>query len=180
MRAKQPIWIHVLFAAWLVWMVDVATKTWALATLEGKAPRHIIGTFLQFTFTRNSGAAFSFAPGGTIFLTTFALIVVGAIAYWARKITSGSWGIVLGLVLGGSLGNLTDRVFRTGTTHGFARGEVIDWIQTPHWPIFNVADSAIVIAALLAMILSIRNIVPISPQVLDDPDGKESEDSHES
>ena len=175
MRAKQPIWNSVLLAAWLVWMVDVLTKTWALTSLEGRAPRHIIGSFLQCTFTRNSGAAFSFAPGGTIFLTSFALIIVCAIGYWARKITSRSWGLVLGLVLGGSLGNLTDRIFRTGTSHGFFRGEVIDWISLPHWPIFNFADSAIVLAAVLASLLSIRNIAPISPpRSLDE----ESEDLH--
>ncbi len=158
-------------------MLDVATKTWALATLEGKPSRHIIGTFLQFTFARNSGAAFSFAPGGTIFLTSFALIVVTAIGYWARKITSRPWGIVLGLVLGGSLGNLSDRIFRTGGSRGFFQGEVIDWISTPHWPIFNIADSAIVIAAVFATFLSLRNIAPIShPSDIDE----ESEDSHES
>ncbi|CAB4711967.1 unannotated protein [freshwater metagenome] len=178
MRAKKSIWSSVLFAAWLVWMADAASKAWALTTLEGKAPRHILGEFLQFTFTKNSGAAFSFATGGTFFLTSFALVVVVAIAYWSRKITSPAWAIVLGLVLGGSLGNLSDRIFRTGSNRGFFSGEVIDWISLPHWPIFNLADSAIVIAAVLATILSFRNIAPISPAGPIDPHDSESEGSN--
>jgi signal peptidase II len=66
------------------------------------------------------------------------------------------------LVLGGVLGNLTDRIFREP---GFLQGHVIDWIQLPRWPVFNVADSAIVIAAVMAIILTIRNIAPITPGV---------------
>lgn len=164
LRRKQPIWSQVLLAAWFVWLVDVGSKTWALIYLEGKEPLKIIGTFLQFTLTKNSGAAFSFATSGTIFLTTFGLIVVVLIGFWARRITSRPWAIALGLVLGGTLGNLTDRTFRGGQGRGAFRGEVIDWIALPHWPIFNVADSAIVIAAVIAMVLSLRNIAPISPK----------------
>jgi len=62
-------------------------------------------------------------------------------------------------VLGGVFGNLTDRIFREPA---FLRGAVIDWIQLPRWPVFNVADSAIVIAAFLAVVLSARNITPIN------------------
>jgi signal peptidase II len=65
-----------------------------------------------------------------------------------------------GLLLGGILGNLTDRIFREPS---FLQGHVIDWIQLPNWPVFNIADSAIVIAAAIAMILTIRNISPITP-----------------
>jgi signal peptidase II len=61
--------------------------------------------------------------------------------------------------LGGVLGNLTDRIFRQP---GFLNGNVIDWIQIPHWPVFNLADSAITVAALIAFILSLRNISPIT------------------
>lgn len=162
---KQPIWGRVLLAAWFVWLADAGSKTWALIYLEGREPVQIIGTFLQLILAKNSGAAFSFATNGTIFLTTFGLLVVVLIGFWTRRITSHSWAIVLGLVLGGTLGNLTDRIFRG--SKGSFRGEVIDWIALPHWPIFNVADSAIVIAAVVAMILSFRNIAPISPKSAD-------------
>ncbi|MEK6649124.1 MAG: signal peptidase II [Actinomycetota bacterium] len=169
MRYKQPIWSSVLLSAWFVWLADVGSKTWALIYLEGREPVKIIGTFLQLALTKNSGAAFSFATNGTVFLTTFGLLVVVLIGFWTRRITSRPWAIALGLVLGGTLGNLTDRTFRSG--HGAFRGEVIDWIALPHWPTFNVADSAIVIAAVVAMILSFRNIAPISPKSKEGPNG---------
>jgi len=162
LRHKQPIWSTVLLAAWLVWLLDVATKSWALIYLDGKEPVKILGTFLQLTLTKNAGAAFSVATGGTVFLTTFGFFVVVFIGYWARRITSRPWAIALGLVLGGTLGNLTDRTFRGGG--GAFAGKVIDWIALPHWPIFNVADSAIVVAALIAVVLALRNIAPISPK----------------
>lgn len=162
LRHKQPIWASVLWAAWFVWLADVGSKTWALTYLEGKSPLKILGTFLQLSLTKNSGAAFSFATSGTIFLTTFGLLIVVVIGFWAKRITSRPWAVALGLVLGGTLGNLTDRIFRVG--RGAFRGEVIDWIALPHWPTFNIADSAIVIAAVIAMILSLRNIAPISPK----------------
>lgn len=162
LRLPRPIWSSVLLAAWLVWLLDVGTKTWALTFLERKGSLKILGTFLQFTLTKNSGAAFNVATGGTVFLTTFGFLVVLFIIYWAKRITSRPWALVLGLVLGGTLGNLTDRTFRGGS--GAFRGKVIDWIELPHWPVFNVADSAIVIAALIAVILALRNIVPIAPK----------------
>ena len=162
LRHKYPIWSRVLLAAWLVWLIDVGTKTWALVYLEGKMPLKIMGTFLQLTLTKNAGAAFSVATGGTVFLTTFGFLVVLFIGFWAIRITSRPWAWALGLVLGGTLGNLTDRTFRG--SGGAFHGAVIDWISLPHWPIFNIADSAIVIAAVIAVILSLRNIAPISPK----------------
>jgi signal peptidase II len=84
--------------------------------------------------------------------------VVAVIAFYSIKITSFGWSIVLGLALGGILGNLSDRIFRAP---GYFVGHVIDWIQLPNWPVFNLADSAIVVAATLAVILSIRNISPM-------------------
>ena len=148
-----------LFAtAWTIWLLDFVTKTWALSSLSSQ-PRKIIGTFLQFTLLKNSGAAFSFATGFTIFFSLLAVAVVAATSYYAPRITSQGWAIAIGLLLGGVLGNLTDRIFRSP---GFLSGHVIDWIQIPHWPVFNLADSAISIAALIALILSAKNIPPIA------------------
>lgn len=168
MRPKNAIWKRVLLSAWLVWLLDIGTKTWALASLSDKSSVRILGDFLTLTLTKNSGAAFSFATGGAAVLGLFAIVVVFAIGYWAPKITSRPWGYVLGLVLGGSLGNLTDRLFRSSGKSGVFKGEVIDWIRVPHWPIFNIADSAIVVAAVVATILSIRNISPITDRRSDD------------
>ena len=167
LRRDSPIWIRVLLVAWLVWLLDVGSKAWALATLENQEPRKILGNFLTLTLVKNSGAAFSFATSGTVLLASFSILVICAIGYWARRLTSLPWAYVFGLVLGGSLGNLSDRIFRASPQQGSFRGQVIDWIALPHWPIFNLADSAIVIAAILSAILSIRNISPISPSSTD-------------
>ncbi|MEY4035640.1 MAG: hypothetical protein RLZZ311_817, partial [Actinomycetota bacterium] len=148
-----------LFAtAWTIWLFDFATKTWALHSLSSQ-PRKIIGSFLQFTLVHNSGAAFSFATGFTIVFSLLALAVVIAVIYYAPKLTSHGWQIAIGLLLGGVLGNLTDRIFREPS---FLSGHVIDWIQIPHWPVFNIADSAICIAAAISFILSVRNVPPIT------------------
>lgn len=157
------MWIRVLLVAWLVWLLDVGSKTWALATLENEEPKKILGNFLSLSLARNSGAAFSIATSRTQFLATFAIIVICGIGYWARRLTSLPWAYVFGLVLGGTLGNLTDRIFRASPQNGAFRGRVIDWIVLPHWPVFNLADSAIVIAVAISAILSIRNVSPISP-----------------
>ena len=85
--------------------------------------------------------------------------MVAVIFYFSRKVKSLPWAVALGLVLGGIFGNLSDRIFRSP---GGLQGEVIDWIQIPHWPVFNIADSAIVIAALISMILTGRNISPVT------------------
>jgi signal peptidase II len=144
--------------AWAIWLIDLATKSWALANLDSRNPVKIIGSFLQLTLIKNSGAAFSFAEGATVLFTIFACVVVAAISYFAPKLTSKGWSVVLGLALGGILGNLSDRIFREP---GFFTGHVIDWIELPNWPVFNIADSAIVIAAAIAVFLSIKNISPI-------------------
>lgn len=118
----------------------------------------MIGDFFQLTLVRNPGAAFSFASGATIFLSLFSLVVMCAIFYYAPQITSRGWAVVFGLVLGGILGNMVDRIFRDP---GVLRGHVIDWLELPNWPVFNIADTAIVVASLLSVILTARNIQPI-------------------
>ena len=148
-----------LFAiAWTIWLFDFATKTWALQSLTSE-PRKVIGTLLQFTLVHNSGAAFSLATSFTFAFSLLALSVVAAVIYFAPKITSQGWIFTVGLLLGGVLGNLTDRIFREPS---FLSGHVVDWIQIPHWPVFNIADMAISVAAVVAFALSLRNIPPIT------------------
>jgi signal peptidase II len=152
-------WRTLYGVAWFVWVLDLATKLWAVNTLSDRSNIKVIGDFFQLTLVRNPGAAFSVAEGATIFLTLFGFLVMGVIFYYSTKITSRGWSVVLGLAMGGILGNLVDRIFREP---GFLRGHVIDWLQVPNWPVFNIADSAIVLAAALSMILSLRNIPPVS------------------
>lgn len=145
-----------------MWAIDFVSKNWAINYQAGHSNRRVLGSFLQLTFAKNSGAAFSFATRGTILLTLFSIIVILAIGYWSPRLTSRHWALVLGLVLGGTLGNLSDRIFRANVSTGYFKGEVIDWIQLPHWPVFNLADSSIVVAAVIASYLSLRNIPPIA------------------
>ena len=143
----------------LTWGLDVATKIWAVNNLSARNPVELLGSFFQLTLVRNPGAAFSFATGATIVFTFISIAAVITIVYYSFKITSLGWATALGLLLGGVLGNFTDRLFRSP---GFLKGEVIDWLELTHWPVFNLADSAIVVAAFLAIVLSIRNVGPIN------------------
>ncbi len=148
------IWL----TAWTIWLFDYATKTWALSNFSSD-PQPVIGTLLQFTLIKNSGAAFSFASGFTLAFSLLAVAVIATIVRYAARITSRGWLTCAGLLLGGVLGNLTDRIFREP---GFFLGHVIDWIQIPNWPVFNIADIAISTAALLAFIQTMRSVPPIT------------------
>ena len=152
-------WRTLYGVAWFVWVLDLATKLWAVSTLSDRSNIKVLGDFFQLTLVRNPGAAFSIAEGATIFLTLFGFFVLAIIFYYSIKITSKGWSVVLGLAMGGILGNLVDRIFREP---GVLRGHVIDWLQVPNFPVFNIADSAIVIAAGISMLLSLRNIPPIT------------------
>jgi signal peptidase II len=138
-----------------VYLADQLTKAWVSANLQADQPRDLIGSVLQLNLTHNAGAAFSIGTGLTWVLTTIACAVVVFVIVAARRLGSRGWALALGLLLGGSLGNLTDRVFRAP---GPGRGHVVDFLQLPHYPIFNVADSAIVSAAVLIAVLALRGI----------------------
>ena len=150
--------------ACLIWAIDFFTKNWAIQNLSG-ASRQVLSDFLKLTLVRNPGAAFSMATGFTIIFTSISVAVAIFITRYAARITHRWWAVVAGLVLGGVLGNLSDRIFRSP---GFLYGHVIDWIELPRWPVFNVADSAIVIAAGIAILLTTRNIPPY-PKVRNEP-----------
>jgi signal peptidase II len=105
-------WRSLYLIAWVVWLIDLGTKIWAEKSLSSRANIEVLGSFLQLTFIRNSGAAFSIGTGKTIIFTIFALVVLILITRYAAQITSKGWATVGGLLLGGILGNLTDRIFR--------------------------------------------------------------------
>ncbi len=133
--------------------VDVATKTWIVRDYRDGRVTHLVRGVLDIEQSRNPGAAFNLATGGTILLSLVAAAVVVVIGRVSRGLRSGGWALALGLLLGGALGNLGDRVFRSP---GLLRGEVVDWIYLHHWPVFNVADSGITIGGLLAVVLAAR------------------------
>jgi signal peptidase II len=95
------------------------------------------------------------ATGATWLLTVVAIAVVVVIVRISRRLGSRGWAAALGFLLGGALGNLTDRLVRPP---GVFRGHVIDFLEFPHWPIFNLADSSITVAAVLIALLSLAGI----------------------
>jgi signal peptidase II len=133
---------------------DAITKSLVVAHLRPDQPVHLIGNLLMFWLTRNPGAAFSVGTGETIVFTVIAFAVVVSIARTARNLRSLGWAIALGLLLGGAMGNLADRILRAP---GLFRGDVVDWIAVTTWyPIFNLADSAIVCGGILTVVLAMR------------------------
>lgn len=135
--------------------LDQVTKAIAVATLEGEPSIPVLGEWLQLTFVRNPGAAFSLAGGYTVIISGLAMVVSFFIVRTARTLTNVWWAIVLGGILGGALGNLVDRVLRAP---GPLRGHVVDFLELPNWPVFNVADMALVGSAILAVVLSLRGV----------------------
>lgn len=140
-----------VITAVLVLVLDLATKVVVVATLSDRPPIRLLGGILLLRQARNSGAAFSIAEGATVLFTAVAVGVVLVILRTARRLRSLPWALVLGLLLGGASGNLLDRLFRAP---GPLRGAVVDWIDFRVWPVFNVADSAIVVGGILAVLLS--------------------------
>jgi signal peptidase II len=144
-----------LSVAVLVLALDITSKLLVVANLSDGHLIRLLGGFLTLRESRNSGAAFSLGPSLTILYSLIAVTVIVVILRTSRRIRSAPWAITLGLLLGGATGNLIDRIFRSP---GPFRGWVVDWIQVPHWPVFNLADSAIVCGGILAVLLSIRGI----------------------
>jgi signal peptidase II len=138
-----------------VFIADVISKIIVVAALKPDQPVWLISGLLDLNLTRNSGAAFSFGTGQTVVFTAIAIGVIIFILRTSRRLHSLPWAVTLGLLLGGAAGNLTDRLLRAP---GVFRGDVVDWIQLPHWPVFNVADSCIVCGGFLAVVLAARGI----------------------
>jgi len=146
-----------LGVAVLAYGLDLLSKLWVVTSLEGRQPIQVVGSYLRLQAIRNGGAAFGFGQGMTIVFTIIAAGVIVVIFRIARKLHSLPWAIALGLLLGGALGNLTDRVFRSP---GFLEGHVVDFIAPTHFAVFNLADSAIVCGGVLIVLLSFRGLDP--------------------
>ena len=132
--------------------LDIVTKVLAVRLLTPGQPVSIIGDTVTWTLVRNSGAAFSMATGYTWVLTLVASCVVVGIIWMGRRLVSPWWAIGLGMILGGAMGNLVDRFFRSP---GPLRGHVVDFLSIGWWPVFNVADPSVVGGAILLVVLSL-------------------------
>lgn len=144
-----------LIVAGVVAVTDQVTKALAVAALEGGRVVPVIDGFLQLRLVRNPGAAFGIGSSLTVVLVLIVAAVIVVILTMSRRLTSVPWAIALGGMLGGALGNLVDRLFREP---GPLRGHVVDFLELPNWPVFNVADSSVVAGAMLIGVLSLRGI----------------------
>lgn len=133
--------------------VDQTTK----AIVSAKAPEnvHVVGSLLQLQLVHNAGAAFSTGTHFTVVLTLIAIVAAAVVLWFIGRLGSLVWAIALGLLLAGICGNLSDRLFREP---GVLRGHVVDFLMLPHWPVFNVADMCINVAAALILVQAYRGI----------------------
>ncbi|MDD9370517.1 MAG: signal peptidase II [Acidimicrobiales bacterium] len=153
-RARWPLLLSVAAAALAL---DQLTKAWAVARLGDGEIIDLVGS-LRFRLTMNFGSAFSLADGRGPLISLLALVVVAVLLRTGRHATRPTMAVALGLVLGGAIGNLIDRAFREGD--GFLGGGVVDFVDLQWWPVFNVADSAIVVGAILLFIAQWREPEP--------------------
>jgi signal peptidase II len=139
--------------AGLAYLVDRITKLWAERALAGRPPVTVIPGVLQLNYTTNSGGAFGLGQSAPWVFVAATILVAAAIVASSFRLRSGPTAVALGLILGGAFGNLTDRAARGD---GLLSGRVVDFIDFHVWPVFNVADSAIVIGALLLAVGGLR------------------------
>jgi len=152
-RASFRVLLLVAFA--LPYAVDQVTKWLAVDRLTGQPDKELLGDVLVLHLTRNAGAAFSTGTGYTGLFSCLAIAAVLVVLWLSRRLGSAGWAVALGLLLAGITGNLTDRLFRAP---GVLRGHVVDFLMLPHWPIFNVADMCINVAAALILVQAFRGI----------------------
>lgn len=152
-KARWPLLVGV---AAFVLLSDQLTKWWAMETLDTRII-DVVGS-LRFRLVQNYGAAFSLSQGRGAVISLLAIVVVGVLVHSGRHATRVLPAVALGLVLGGAIGNLSDRAFRAGD--GFLGGGVVDFIDVQWWPIFNVADMGVVCGAFLLILASWREPDP--------------------
>lgn len=152
---KRAAFRSALIVAAVVLLVDQLSKNWARDTYAGEPPAEIIGSWLRFTYAKNPGAAFSsFTGSGQI----IGLVAIGVAIFLVYLIGSASRRaelLALGLILGGALGNLSDRVFRG---EGVLDGAVVDWIDWWFIPTFNIADAALNIGVAILLLAALFGV----------------------
>lgn len=150
--ARRRLFVLLAGIAVVTYLLDQLSKWWAVSALTDEPPRDLIGSFLRLDLIRNPGAAFSIGTGNTWVLTIVAVVVLIVVIRVSRRLGSIGWAWALGLLLGGALGNLTDRMVREP---GLGRGHVVDFLNYNSWFIGNIADIAIVSAAILIGLLAL-------------------------
>jgi signal peptidase II len=162
-KAKVGSWLY-LSVALLAVAVDQLTKNLAIATLEIGTSYEVLGELLSWRLLYNDSAAFGLGFGYTWILAVTSSVAAVATIWFSRKVRSISWSLMIGVFLGGVVGNLVDRLIREPS---FGNGHVVDFIQIPfNFPIFNLADTFIVSMAILTVLRVMRgeNLGGIEPK----------------
>lgn len=165
--STSPTRLRVLFGlvAVVCLAIDQIAKALAVAHLVPGEPRRVVGPLLRLDLTRNPGAAFSTGTSHTEWFAALAVAASCVVIWFAFKAGTRLWAVALGILLAGILGNLVDRVVRAP---GDFRGHVVDFLEFPHWPIFNVADVCITIAAVLIVLQALRGVPLAGRHVTED------------
>ena len=142
-------------AAGVVVALDQLTKQWALSALAD-GPTDLVGS-LRLKLVFNDSAAFSLGGGNTTLIAVIGVAVVSVIIRMGLRADRRAWALGLGIVLGGALGNLSDRAFRAGD--GFLGGRVVDMVDLQWWPVFNLADTALWVGIGVLLLASRRDSV---------------------
>jgi signal peptidase II len=148
-------WTVFAVVATVLYIADQVSKRAAVEHLTGRDDVRVVGELLQLHLTRNPGAAFSLGTGFTVGLSCLAVVATIVVLGVSRKVVDPIWAAGLGALLAGIAGNLTDRMLRDP---GPFRGHVIDFLQLPNWPIFNIADISINVGAGLILLQVFRGI----------------------
>jgi signal peptidase II len=152
--SKRVRLLGFLTTAWLVVALDQLTKYLAIANLRPGLVKPLVGDLLRLVLVYNDSAAFSIGFGVTWIFTIVSILATLAIIWFAPKLETVGWAVAGGLALGGVVGNLIDRLTRAP---GFGQGQVVDFISIPfNFPIFNLADVAIVSVAVIVVIRIMR------------------------
>jgi signal peptidase II len=149
-RARLALWLFAVAGAVLT--LDRLSKAWVEASLAGRRPLEIIPGLLQLTYTTNSGGAFGLGRSAPWIFAGATIFVSIAIVAASTRLPNRGVAVALGLILGGALGNLADRALNGSGMSG----HVTDFIDFRIWPVFNLADSAIVIGAILLAVVTSR------------------------
>lgn len=151
----------------VLYAVDMVTKVLAVERLDGEPDVPLVGDLLVLNLVRNPGAAFSTGTEYTVVLSCLAIVAVLVVLYLSIRVRSRLWAVALGALLAGVAGNLTDRILREP---GPLRGHVIDFLMLPNWPVFNIADVCINVAAALILVQAFRGIRLDGTRIPEDED----------
>ena len=166
-------WCIVAGVALFVLVIDQLSKSWAVERLSNHQIIDVVWT-LRFNLAFNTGMAFSKGSGSGAIIGLVVVVVVVVLLFMARTMRSRVQLVLIGLIIGGAVGNVLDRMFRApleGTPDGFMRGAVVDFIDVQWWPIWNVADMAVVVGAIALALYGLRAEPDDDPSTEDLPEG---------